>query len=984
MRKVLACMLALLILVLPACTQPGDVSGPNDSSVVGDTTGAGTAGTTGSQTTGTTGAGTPTTQGGTQGGGNATTAGTVGSQGTTSRPTSAVTPADPPKSFMDSNKEGVLKDLTNLNYIDDTTPLPNVKPVADKDKKARVPGQPYVVDVKYDDGMGLVVALYNVVEDYKACNDGSKSAAGAIQQALNAAKKAGGGVVYIPEGVYLLDKSLDIPSGVTLRGEWVSPEKAKPGSCGTVILATGNRGRETGQALFRLNVGAGVRNMTVLYPDQKAGDIAKYPPTIQEVPGGDSYSAVNMTIAGAWNGYNGASGWSELHFLKNVYITAFNRAVMLDNVTDIGRMENVHMNPSYFVDNAYKKLSDADKATIREYMFQKSTGMYFIRSDWEYVYNVSVEGLSCGMISLQNSEGRSLNAQLMKVTFKNCKVAINMEYTNAIGIAFTDILIEGDSRCEAGVRTGEKFTYNAQFENLRISGPIKEQISYNGSGRIMITNGVFAGWDSANSYAINMHRGGLSLQQCTFKEKAKHITATSRCGGISVLGCTFPGAKDINCPAREKFTLIDDTKLNLPVTNGLEHTYRQSIPQPSSKYLYNVVDFGAVKKQDCTEAFKKALEAARKTGGIVYVPAGEWTVSQPLVVPTGVELRGIYDVPTHPKTAGSIICTTWGKNDENAEPFVKLEESSGINGISFAYSEQSYTKFIPYSWTVQSQGKNCWAINSVFINSYNALDFGTNPSDGHYVQYVSGSPIRRGVFVGNNASNGWVENVQFNPHYWKRSALSSKPATGETEFNYTLNTSLDAFIVGDCASEHMLGNFVYASKNAIMFIKQTGKGANALIIGHGSDGCRHAMVVEQADTVVMLNSELVSMDAVGEKHHVWLQKTCTGTVGLINTMSWSHPTSSLRVENGTLIMGLSSYHNMEKSQYMVNATGGHTYLTTVLMIPKDTQVLVAGGKVEIKGFLLKQSLSFAAPSGGASVKVKKTGGTFSERFSWWA
>lgn len=51
--------------------------------------------------------------------------------------------------------------------------------------------------------------------------------------------------------------------------------------------------------------------MTILYPEQKAGEIEKYPCTIQEVAGGDSYTVMNVTIAGAWNAYNGASGWSE-------------------------------------------------------------------------------------------------------------------------------------------------------------------------------------------------------------------------------------------------------------------------------------------------------------------------------------------------------------------------------------------------------------------------------------------------------------------------------------------------------------------------------------------------------------------------------------------------------------------------------------------------------------------------------------------------
>lgn len=50
-------------------------------------------------------------------------------------------------------------------------------------------------------------------------------------------------------------------------------------------------------------------------------------------------------------------------------------------------------------------------------MFENATGLYMVRSDWEYVYDFTAEGLNCGMVSLQNEEGRSLNAQFMKMAF---------------------------------------------------------------------------------------------------------------------------------------------------------------------------------------------------------------------------------------------------------------------------------------------------------------------------------------------------------------------------------------------------------------------------------------------------------------------------------------------------------------------------------------------------------------------------------------
>ncbi|HZK34972.1 MAG TPA: glycosyl hydrolase family 28-related protein [Bacillota bacterium] len=901
-------------------------------------------------------------------------------------PSGGITPAAIPAGFNSKNETGVQRNLRGLNFIDDTSPITEVASIADADKKDRVAGEPYAVDIKYDDGLGVCVAIYNVVEDFGAKGDGIVNDSFAIQKALHAARDKGGGVVYLPEGQYLCERPLEIPSGVTLRGEWVSPEYAKPGSCGSVLLVTGNKGRENSTAFMSLYPAAGIKNLTILYPDQSADEILKYPATIQEVAGGDNYTVMNTTIAGAWVGYQGSIGWSELHYLKNVYITAFNNAIMLDTVTDIGRLEGVHLSPKYLTENVLVPFNDADTEKIREYMFNNSTGLWMKRSDWEYTYNFSAEGLNRGILLLKNAENRAPNAQFMKLEFNNCKVAIEVAATNGIGCAFTDTVIRGDENSEAGVLLGNDFIETVQFENLHIEGKIKEQISYKGSGRITLVNSTFQGWDSQNDYAINMHRGGISLQQCSFEEPAKHMTVSDTSGGVSVLGCSFDGTPDIKySESRDKFVIIDHEPMNLPVKSGRQHVYRQSIPRPSSMYVYNVLDFGAQSGADSTQAFKKALDAAGKTGGTVYLPAGDYTISDQLVVPSGVELKGIYDVPSHPKVAGSIINTTYGKGDEDGKPLILLEENSGVNGVSFYYPEQSYIDFIPYPWTVQSLGENCWAINAVFINSYNGLDFGTHKSDGHYVDYISGSPIRRGIFAGNNSSNGWIRNIQFNPHYWKRSSVSTKPDHGEDQFNQNLNYSLDAIILGDNASEHMLGNFAFSAKNLLVLTSQGGKGTNGTFIGHGSDGCRNALVVEQADVVEFINAELVSMSYVGDMHHIIMEEDVRGTVALFNSMMWAVPSTSILVKGGTLIMNQVEYHGLERTEYLLEARGGNTYISTMLMLPKTVQVRITNNaKVDLIGNLLKQALSFVSPSGGAKVRVENIEGTYEEEFTWWS
>ena len=66
-------------------------------------------------------------------------------------------------------------------------------------------------------------AVHDVVKTYKADPTGKADASSAIQGAIAAASKAGGGIVYFPPGTYRIDQRLTVEaSGVVLRGAGTS------------------------------------------------------------------------------------------------------------------------------------------------------------------------------------------------------------------------------------------------------------------------------------------------------------------------------------------------------------------------------------------------------------------------------------------------------------------------------------------------------------------------------------------------------------------------------------------------------------------------------------------------------------------------------------------------------------------------------------------------------------------------------------------
>lgn len=859
--------------------------------------------------------------------------------------------------------------------------------------EGRIPGRPYAVDVKYYDNTGIAIALYDVVEDFSAPVNTDADSSPAIQAALDSAFSQGGGVVYIPEGVYTCKSSIEIPQGVTLRGEWLSPDDAVPASCGTVLsVETGNIS-ENPDAFIKLNVGAGVRNLTVIYPDYAEGVFDRYSPAIAQKLAGtnDSFNVMNVTVLGGSVGFDGSDGWSELHYLKNIYFSCFDAAVKLNNVTDTGRMQNINISPEYLIDNGLYKVSAAAADKIREYAYGNSTGLYIQRSDWEYVYELNISGLKSGIVfdkyidTEDNNRVRGSNGQFFGVNITDCATAVDCAYTNAIGYAFTDVSISAADG-GYGIRFGSEFMAHFEISDMKITGNIANPVysESRNNGKITITNSVFDLSGSEN-YDVDIEGGSISLQQCSFLKDGGNIYLSGDIGAASVLGCTFEHGASIKHPSGMQDKIeIDFTPLNLPQAE-YTHIYKKYYPTPSSALVYNIADYGAKSGEDSTEALKKALEDAGKTGGTVYVPQGEYYISDYITVPEGVELRGIYDMPTHPVTKGSVLMTEVGKNDENGRAVITLSEGSGISGMSFYYTDQSYTDFIPYSWTVQSGGRSCWAVNCVFINSYNAADFGTNPSDNHYISYISGSPLRRGLFIGNNGSNGWVENVQFNPHYWKRSSVSVKETENMEELNNQINYTLESFIFGYTEAEHVLGTFAYGGASILNFTEQNGKAANGVFIGHGSDGCRTALTADGIDTVVMINSELVSMNYTGDMHHIVMNEGAKGTLALFNTSAWGQPLpSAIEVNGGRLLISQLFYCNISDTANIAVVNGGSLCVAGAMLPVKNPHFIVGTkGTLLSKANLVKISGEAELTDGNKKITAFESNGCVSMLFDWW-
>lgn len=816
------------------------------------------------------------------------------------------------------------------------------KPVFDSQQ--RETGKPFIAQIKLST-KDIPIAIADV-RDFGATGDGVTDDSGAIQKALTAAAKLGGGVVFIPAGRYRLDGTLVIPTCVTLRGDWVSPDLSPAGSEGTVLLCYDQKGKADGTPMFTMSAGSSVTNLTVIYPEQNPDNPVDYPVTfMQDV--GNSMNIENVTIVNPCVGIKIGPHYNILHYIKNVYMSPLKKGIDIDFTPDIGRLENVSISPKYWQENGIISYTKNQKRKIENAMFDNTTGITMARSDWEYMYGVFIENCKIG-IELISGEQSAGNGQMNNLSVDNCDIGLRIEAISQLSLAVANSRFTGTKKTTAAILTEVPFKYVVLFNNIVFDGRFENAVLSKG-GTTSFANCDFKNW--GDGYAVNLDKKSLSMQNCTFEKAAKHIVISKDAESASIIGCDFAKSPDIKNDAGET-VLISHEKMDVMRINATSHIYKDSFPKPKSEKIYNVADFGAVadSTSDNTKAFRAALDAARETGGTVYIPAGRYLIKDTLTVPSGVELRGVFDGPCHSTTYGSILFTTQGKGKDEGQSFISLEPDSGVRGFQIGYPEQKNQAVIPYPYAVMGLGRDVWAIDVVFINAYQGIDFGTNNCEGHYISYVSGSPIKTGIFIGGGSESGWVENVHFNPHYWFMSDIMEDRPTPEDYFQifwYTQTSLLDGIVLGDCQNEHIFNTFAFGANKGIHLINQNGKTASADIIGHGTDGSATGVQIDDCTAVEFVNSQLVT--TAHQRTKIKVLKNNTGEARFFNTLTFAQADTAIDMAGGKLLVQQFNALYLKKTPRIFNIAGGEATFNLVYLPSMRKHGSVTEGKLNLLG-----------------------------------
>ncbi|MCK5563756.1 MAG: hypothetical protein KAJ07_00795 [Planctomycetes bacterium] len=710
-------------------------------------------------------------------------------------------------------------------------------------------------------------------EDFGIVGDGVTDVTDAIQTALVSIGNLGGGALYLPAGNYKVSGNLTVPSRVTLRGDWQKPVPGSP-IVGTIIQAYAGRGDVDAVPFIELSGSSGVRDIAIWYPEQDPTDIQPYPPTLH----GGGVTLENVTLVNPYFGFTTyLDGTTACPFVRGVYGTPLYMGTEYDRLADIGRIETVHFSPDFWAGSGLPGAPTAGEH--EDWIYNNGTGMLVRRIDWSYSCYVTVEGYSIGLAlrpTRWSEDSSTPNGQSYGFELIGCKTGIYIEQSAGAGYQFTRFNIDG---AETGVYLGPVTAATNMFHTCTINAS-GDAVFSEGSAKVMMMS------CDIEQGTLDFDGGYLSVINSNFTSTTtNHIEVGSGVYGASILGNSFSGGARI-VDSTTYPVHIDHTALAVDPLPAYDYKKPATVYKPAkadlfvvTKSPYNAQGDGVT---DDTAAFQTALAAADANGGgTVFVPGGNYRLDGNLIIPTGVELRGVFDVAHGTSVKGSLLNVYGGRGDANGTPFIQIEPNAGIKGLTFHYPEQIYDEFDndpvtgmygmePYPFLIRGLGSDVYVLNIAATIPYQILDLATYRCDRHYIDYVKTTALKTGIHVGNGSTDGQIHNCQFNPSLYTHQGgyYESIPYNTSDNIHKILWRDSTAYLFGNVSGEVLHENFVFGGMKGMHLIEEGGFGPSGYCMGMGVDACTNALQIDNigAGGLDMINSQIVTTDSISGRY----------------------------------------------------------------------------------------------------------------------
>jgi len=513
---------------------------------------------------------------------------------------------------------------------------------------------------------GLALASPSLPAGVKA--DGVSDDTAAIQTALDAAGVTGQ-ALELPPGLYLISGSLNVPSGVALKGSWQTNHDAKLWKKGTTLLFTGGKGHEDGPAAITLNQSAALVGVTMGWPQQQWDSPAAYPWAV--CCHGDNITVENVSLIDAYQGIEVSGQGSGCHVIRNVYGTVLRRGVFVDEIYDIGRLENIHFNTNYWIGSGLGTIADHFKeacGVVPNYTMQHLEAFIFGRADWEYVLNTFVWGARYAYRFIQTPHG-ACNGQFVGIGADRCDVDVLVDALQGPGIQITN----------AEFTAFDGPTSVAALINPGVFGPVEFVnctfwMTPNGAAVLNANNQVtFSACQFVHKCSpgvIVAKAGHLSVNSCSFRERGNAVVLRRGTRAAIVTGCLQPGGLQVDngIGTRAQISLNEQPEIYSP--SMLEH-YRIQIGADGDDAFIREGWYGpeSATGDQLPSTIKMSVDSARWTNGeatvVLPVNSGQaynatvWLLTRPSTHPVVLSISGrdaiTFDKPGAPQAINLAI-----------------------------------------------------------------------------------------------------------------------------------------------------------------------------------------------------------------------------------------------------------------------------------------------------------------------------------------
>lgn len=321
-------------------------------------------------------------------------------------------------------------------------------------------------------GNVLVASADVSQEPYFANRDGQSDVTAILQSAIDDVAALGGGVVYVPAGIYRVSKQLNVPSYVTLCGDYVDPDKAHF-SEGTVLLLD-QKGEYKQKSAVLVNPSAAVEGLTFYYEKQTVSSPINYQPTVETK--GDVCTVKDCTFVNSYYAIFTGTGAKGMLTVDNVKGTALWRGLDNNNSADICVTVDVHFSPKYWA-SAGETFNAPAEADIRALMKTNgSIGLTVGDCDRDTYENITLDGFATGIYNREPTRA-GLCGSYYNISILDAKIGLDLHGLNAAyGFLLTNSTIEASEIAVRNVPVKlESYPY-VYMMNCNVKGEIGEHV----------------------------------------------------------------------------------------------------------------------------------------------------------------------------------------------------------------------------------------------------------------------------------------------------------------------------------------------------------------------------------------------------------------------------------------------------------------------------------------------------------------------------